>query len=144
MLGISRKDTLDITIQHIDRVYKMTDRLKEENPYLAIHAAPRQRKSLFLDLLCEGLRFKEYTAIAISYNSSSRYTRKEDSNVAGWFFVRIIATILKACDFPVIDFSFLSPYIDILMLMFFMCVPNVFLDSNVLNLLLLWTNSQSV
>ena len=114
MLGISRRETLGTVVEHIERVCTMTDRSKENNPYLAIHAAPRQGKSLFLDLLCEGLRSKEYTAIAISYNSSSDYTQKEDSNIAGWFFARIIATILKACKFPIIDFNCLSPYIDIL------------------------------
>ena len=70
-----------IIVNHITT--RDTDR-KEAHPYLAIHAAPRQGKSLFLDMLCERLRSHNNFAFAIIYDSGTPYSAKEDANLDNW------------------------------------------------------------
>ena len=85
MLGKSR----NTYITDIERaIYTKLDspssqnKIKELNPIFAVISAPRQGKSLFLDMHCEHLRRDgRVLALCISYNSDTPYYPDlEDSN----------------------------------------------------------------
>ena len=94
MLGNSRNERVKEIVTTITSLPQ--NATKEENPYLAILAAPRQGKSLFLDSLCEHLRLNKVLAIGITYNSHSPFTDNEKTDIAPWLFARVIYAIVSA------------------------------------------------
>ena len=103
MLGKSRNQYItDIT----NAIYSKLDSpsrnraIKELNPIFAVIAAPRQGKSLFLDMLCEQLRSKgRVLSLSVSYNSDTPHIPfLEDSNISVYFYGRVIYAISKALD----------------------------------------------
>ena len=78
-------------------------------------AAPRQGKSLLLDILCSSIRYTGTLAVTITYNSATPYTEKDSSllTCAPRFWARVVYTIANAfganleCMFLFQDSSFI-------------------------------------
>ena len=96
MLGDDRISAAKVLTERIaSQCYSIN---KEDNPYYAVLAAPRQGKSLFLDNLCDRLRLvPNVLAIGITYNSTTKYdAAKEKWNITSCFFARVVHAILMA------------------------------------------------
>ena len=77
ILGEDRMEHIELVVSDIKAFQegkKISLEAKENHPIYCVVAAPRQGKSLLLDVLCSSIRYTGTLAVSITYNSSTPYT----------------------------------------------------------------------
>ena len=101
ILGEDRMKHIELVVSDIKAFQEAKQRFleaKENHPIYCVVAAPRQGKSLLLDVLCSSIRYTGTLAVTITYNSSTPYTEKDSSllTCAPRFWARVVYTIANA------------------------------------------------
>ncbi|KAL5499640.1 hypothetical protein EMCRGX_G011092 [Ephydatia muelleri] len=101
ILGEDRMKHIELVVSDIKAFQEAKQRFleaKENHPIYCVVAAPRQGKSLLLDVLCSSIRYTGTLAVSIIYNSSTPYTEKDSSllTCAPRFWARVVYTIANA------------------------------------------------
>eukprot|EP00731_Ephydatia_muelleri_P012314 Em0006g1208a len=101
ILGEDRMKHIELVVSDIKAFQEAKQRFleaKENHPIYCVVAAPRQGKSLLLDVLCSSIRYTGTLAVSITYNSATPYTEKDTSllTCAPRFWARVVYTIANA------------------------------------------------
>ena len=101
ILGEDRMKHIELVVSDIKAFQEAKQRFleaKENHPIYCVVAAPRQGKSLLLDVLCSSIRYTGTFAVSITYNSATPYTEKDSSllTCAPRFWARVVYTIANA------------------------------------------------
>ena len=101
ILGEDRMEHIELVVSDIKAFQegkKISLEAKENHPIYCVVAAPRQGKSLLLDVLCSSIRYTGTLAVSITYNSATPYTEKDSSllTCAPRFWARVVYTIANA------------------------------------------------
>ena len=101
ILGDDRMEHIELVVSDIKAFQEGKKRsleAKENHPIYCVVAAPRQGKSLLLDVLCSSIRYTGTLAVTITYNSATPYTEKDSSllTCAPRFWARVVYTIANA------------------------------------------------
>ena len=101
ILGEDRMKHIELVVSDIKAFQegkKISLEAKENHPIYCVVAAPRQGKSLLLDVLCSSIRYTGTLAVSITYNSATPYTEKDSSllTCAPRFWARVVYTIANA------------------------------------------------
>ena len=82
ILGEDRMKHIELIVSDIKALQEAKERFveaKENHPIYCVVAAPRQGKSLLLDVLYSSIRYTGTLAVSITYNSVTPYTEKDSS-----------------------------------------------------------------
>eukprot|EP00731_Ephydatia_muelleri_P012112 Em0006g1006a len=98
ILGEDRMKHIELVVSNIKALQEAKEEAKENHPIYCVVAAPRQGKSLLLDVLCSSIRCTGTLAVSITYNSATAYTEKDSSllTCAPRFWARVVYTIANA------------------------------------------------
>ena len=98
ILGEDRMKHIELVVSNIKALQEAKEEAKENHPIYCVVAAPRQGKSLLLDVLCSSIRYTGTLAVSITYNSATPYTEKDSSllTCAPRFWARVVYTIANA------------------------------------------------